>query len=204
MKKIFIFFCKFTVFPFLRFFLKEVKGKDNIPFKNNFILVSNHIDGVDHWFLLLLLQERMEKLHFIGAMDSVKIFFQSALLYYLSDTIVINRKNIKRKDLVERVMGYLKKGEIIIIYPEGGTNKEATLLKGKTGMAEIAIKSGLPIVPVGILREENSRKRIIKIGKPLFFKKSSQNNIRYELLLREATDTLMRAISKLCGKPYLY
>ncbi|PIU42542.1 MAG: hypothetical protein COS98_02400 [Parcubacteria group bacterium CG07_land_8_20_14_0_80_35_11] len=204
MKKIFIFFCKFTVFPFLRFFLKEVKGKDNIPFKNNFILVSNHIDGVDHWFLLLLLQERMEKLHFIGAMDSVKIFFQSALLYYLSDTIVINRKNIKRKDLVERVMGYLKKGEIIIIYPEGGTNKEATLLKGKTGMAEIAIKSGLPIVPVGILREENSRKRIIKIGEPLFFKKSSQSNMRYELLLREVTDRLMRAISKLCGKPYLY
>jgi len=204
MKKIFIFFCKFTVFPFLRFFLKEVKGKDNIPFKNNFILVSNHIDGVDHWFLLLLLQERMEKLHFIGAMDSVKIFFQSALLYYLSDTIVINRKNIKRKDLVERVMGYLKKGEIIIIYPEGGTNKEATLLKGKTGMADLAIKSGLPIVPVGILREENSRKRIIKIGEPLFFKKSSQSNMRYELLLREVTDRLMRAISKLCGKPYLY
>ena len=204
MKKIFIFFCKFTVFPFLRFFLKEVKGKDNIPFKNNFILVSNHIDGVDHWFLLLLLQERMEKLHFIGAMDSVKIFFQSALLYYLSDTIVINRKNIKRKDLVERVMGYLKKGEIIIIYPEGGTNKEATLLKGKTGMAEIAIKSGLPIVPVGILREENSRKRIIKIGEPLFFKKSLKVNSEDNLLLREVTDTIMRAISKLCGKPYLY
>ena len=204
MKKIFTLFCKFTVFPFLRFFLKEVEGKDNIPFKNNFILVSNHIDGGDHWFLLLILQERMEKLHFIGAMDSVKIFFQSALLYYLSDTIVINRKNIKRKDLVERVMGYLKKGEIIIIYPEGGTNKEATLLKGKTGMAEIAIKSGLPIVPVGILREENSRKRIIKIGEPLFFKKSSQSNMRYELLLREVTDRLMRAISKLCGKPYLY
>jgi len=204
MKKIFIFFCKFTVFPFLRFFLKEVKGKDNIPFKNNFILVSNHIDGVDHWFLLLLLQERMEKLHFIGAMDSVKIFFQSALLYYLSDTIVINRKNIKRKDLVERVMGYLKKGEIIIIYPEGGTNKEATLLKGKTGMAEIAIKSGLPIVPVGILREENSRKRIIKIGEPLFFKKSLKVNSEDNLLLREVTDTIMRAISKLCGKSYPY
>jgi len=181
-----------------------VKGKDNIPFKNNFILVSNHIDGVDHWFLLLLLQERMEKLHFIGAMDSVKIFFQSALLYYLSDTIVINRKNIKRKDLVERVMGYLKKGEIIIIYPEGGTNKEATLLKGKTGMAEIAIKSGLPIVPVGILREENSRKRIIKIGEPLFFKKSLKVNSEDNLLLREVTDTIMRAISKLCGKSYPY
>ena len=204
MKKIFTLFCKFTVFPFLRFFLKEVKGKDNIPFKNNFILVSNHIDGVDHWFLLLLLQERMEKLHFIGAMDSVKIFFQSALLYYLSDTIVINRKNIKRKDLVERVMGYLKKGEIIIIYPEGGTNKEATLLKGKTGMADLAIKSGLPIVPVGILREENSRKRIIKIGEPLFFKKSLKVNSEDNLLLREVTDTIMRAISKLCGKSYPY
>ena len=203
MKKVFIFFCRFIVFPFLKLFIKETRGIENLPSKNNFILASNHINGGDHWFLMYTSRERIKNLHFIGAMDNVKTFFQSALLYYLTDTIVINRKKIDRKKIIEKVSGYLKKGEIIIIYPEGDTNKNKKLLKGKTGIAELALQNNLPVIPVGILKEKNSKKRIIKIGKPIYFKAVERKG-SYGSSLREVTDTIMREISKLSEKSYPY
>lgn len=105
----------------------------------------------------------------------------------------------------------LNDNKIVVIYPEGNANKGKELLRGKTGVAELSLRSGAPVVPLGIRKAENSFKNIIKVGKPMYFEeekklveKTAKDSEEYYSLLRKITDNIMREISKLSGKPYIY
>jgi len=209
MKPPLVYLCK-LVFPFVDIFIKRIEGKENIPQESSFVVASNHINGRDHFFIARFLKNRLEDLRFIGALDSLKILLASGLLYYLSNTLIVNRKRPDRKNLLKKAIKCLKEGKVIIIYPEGDTNSGPSLLKGKTGVAELAIRTEVPVVPVG-MRVKNFFRREIRIGKPLYFLKESKllgeienNKKEYNLLLRKTTDRIMREISKLCNKPYPY
>jgi len=211
MKKTFINFAKIFIFPITRIFTEKIEGKENFFKYDSFILVSNHNNGLDHFFIGNALKDNLKNVHFVGAMDNFKILLMSGLLYQFSDTIVIDRKKPKRKEFLEVITKYLKKGKIIIIYPEGDVNKTKFLLRGKTGVAELALKNRVPIIPVGIKKAENSFKKIVKIGTPLTFpleteefKNLERNQKDYTLLLTKVTDKIMQEISNLCGKPYNY
>lgn len=212
MKTSFIYFCRYISSPFIEnFLLEKVEGKENIPKDRNFILSPNHIDGKDHWFIMTLLKERLKNVRFVGAMDNLKIFFISGALYYFANTIKFNRKTVNREDFINKISRNLRENKIIVIYPEGDSNKRKNLLKGKTGVAELTLRTGVPVVPVGIQIIAHSCKRIIKIGKPLHYLKEREsmkfiknNKDKYKLLLRNVTDKIMQEISKLSQKPYQY
>ncbi len=207
MKTLFVYFCKLILFPITNFFTEKVEGRENIPRRGGFIVAANHITGWDHCFIANTLKERAKDLRFIGAMDSVKTFFQSSFIYYLANTITINRKRVDRKALLGKMVKCLEENRIIIIYPEGASNKKEELLKGKTGVAELILKSTVPVLLIGTKKVLN--KRIIKIGKPLYFASERKmaeeikNEEEYHLYLRGVADKIMREISALCGKPYL-
>ena len=211
MKTVFVYFCKLTVFPVFRLLTKTIIGMKNVPKGANFIVVSNHLSGLDHWFLANVLRDRFSALRYIAAMDNFKLLLQSGLVYYLADAIVINRKKVDRQDIIEKMIEAIKAHYIIVIYPEGNSNSKERLLKGKTGAAELALKTGLPVLPIGMRRAKYSLRRIIKIGEPLYFPEEEQASKilkdkqgEYFLLLRKVTDNIMREISELCGKPYPY
>jgi 1-acyl-sn-glycerol-3-phosphate acyltransferase len=211
MKIPFVLFLKFIIFPICHLFVEKIEGIENIPKSENFILVSNHINGKDHYYLGIPLRERLRDLRFLGAMDSLAIFLQSRILYYFANTIIVNRKNVDRNTILNKMTNCLKKGKIVVIYPEGTTNSKPELLKGKTGAVDLALKSGFPIVPVGISLSKNPffKKRGIKIGEIIRFeeeKKEAANlnftGEKYAFLIRETTDKIMKEISMLSKKPY--
>lgn len=210
MKKIFFYFLKFILNPILRLFIEKIEGEENLPQVGNYILSSNHADSLDHFFIGIILEKRLREMHFIGALDEPKTFLYAIILYYLADTIAINRRKVNREAFLDKVSEFLKAGEIIVIYPEGTTTKdEKKLLRGKTGAAELVLRTGVSVVPVGMKKNKYSRKRTIKIGRPLIFleerklaEKLTKDKDEYYLLLREMTDKLMREIAILCGKIY--
>lgn len=211
MKPFFIFFVKVFLLPLISLFIKEIEGRENLSTKGPFILASNHINGWDHFFISFFLKEKLKDVHFVGAMESLKIHLLFKPLYWASDTITINRNRLKREDFLNRLQKYLNRAKIIIIYPEGDTNPREVLLRGKTGVAELALRTEAKVVPLGMRKIKNSLRRIIKIGKPIDFKEEKrllkeriQNSKDYRLLLRRTTDKIMQEISKLSGKRYPY
>ena len=68
----------------------------------------------------------------------------------------------------------LKKGERIIIYPEGTTNQGGgELLPGHTGSIRIAIEAKVPIIPIGITGTENvfpKHAKMLNFGKGAILK----------------------------------
>ena len=201
MKKIFSVFARNLVGPiFKRFFIEEVKGQENIPQNTTFILALNHQSYFDHFFVPVPIKEKLEKVHFIGKLENKWQILQWGWFYWLTETIPINRKAEDKRRVLDKALEVLKRGEIIIIYPEGTRNKKRELLPGKTGVAELAVKSGVPVIPLGLIYKDNKPPALpvrLNIGQPLYFGKNEncQN-------LREITDEIMREIAKLSGKTY--
>lgn len=69
---------------------------------------------------------------------------------------------------INKAIELLKKGELVMIFPEGTRNGIAKGVKPKKGAALIAIKAGVPIIPMGIMGSfKPFTKVVINIGKPI-------------------------------------
>lgn len=217
MNPIISWFCKIFLVPIVKLFLiKDVKGWGNIP-KRNFILVSNHQSYLDIIISSYLCVPR--KFHFIGQIDGwkglSKYFIKFA--YFIFGVIPLDRtKDESRTEVIEKAIEILKNGDTLVIYPEGRRSITGEIQEGKLGTAKIFLKTGVPILPVGIKgtfelmppKGKLKIKRIIEInvGSPIFFEKESkeennldENSIRYQQILQKITDKMMEEIFNLCN-----
>jgi len=209
-------FCKIFLAPVVKaLFIKEIKGKENIP-KRNFILVSNHQSYLDIILDAYLCVPR--RFHFIGQIEGFKppLKWLIAALYFISGVIPLNRKDDNsRERVVEEAIKVLKKGDVLAIYPEGRRSTSGVVQEGKFGTARIFLKTGVPVLPVGIKgafellppRGKLKIKKIVKINisQPLFFEKElseaknlSEDSKEYEEIVKKITQQTMAEIKKLC------
>ena len=199
-------------------FIKEVKGWENIP-KRNFILAPNHSSHLDQLATGYVCVPR--KFHYIGQIDRYqgtdRVLLQ--ILYTVAGVIRVHRKNEEsKKEAVEKSIEVLKKGASLIIYPEGTRTRNGKMGEGKPGIAKIFLKTGVPILPVGIKGTfelmpvgtsfpKIKREVKINIGKPLFFeeelkkaKNLAEDSIEYQEILDKITKEVMEEIKNLVEK----
>ena len=118
MKKPFSVFARNVLGPLIeKFCVEEIKGQENIPEDTNFILASNHQSYFDHFFVPLPIRDRLEKVSFIGKLDSKWQALQWGWFYWLAETIPINRKAEDKRKVLDKALKVLKRGGIIIITP---------------------------------------------------------------------------------------
>jgi 1-acyl-sn-glycerol-3-phosphate acyltransferase len=216
MGKILSWFCYLFLKPIVKLiWIKKVEGLENIP-KQNFILASNHQSHWDQVINGYLCVPR--KFTYLGQIDKYTGFegFLRNFLYKIAGVIPIHRydEESKKKALKECVER-LKKGEILIMYPEGTRTKDGKLQEFKLGVAKIHLKSEVPILPVAIKgnfeimpvgKAFPKFKKIveIKVGKPLFFKEEIEkaknldcNSEEYKEICRKITQKLRKEIERL-------
>ena len=104
-------------------------------------------------------------------------------------------------------------GELFGIYPEGTRSRDGRLHKGHTGLARLALRTGVPIVPVGIIGSREIQppdaqwpkpfKRVhIRFGRPIDVARY-QDRANDRLVLRQITDEVVFEIANLTGQPYV-
>jgi 1-acyl-sn-glycerol-3-phosphate acyltransferase len=66
---------------------------------------------------------------------------------------------------IDKSVAFLKKGRILVIFPEGTRSKDGSIGRGKSGVALIAATANVPVLPVCIMYELNktSKKKSIDI-----------------------------------------
>lgn len=199
---------KLTIIPLVRFlFVKEIKGLENVP-KRNFILVSNHQSYLDLYINCGICAPK--RFHFIGQVDSWKGIagFFVKLYYLMNGVIPLDRKDEEsRKKVIQKSVEVLKKGEILIMYPEGKRSIDGKLQEGKLGVAKIFLKTGVPILPVGIQgtfevmppHGKLKIKKIVKIniGQALYFEKELKEAENLEEDSEEYLKILKKIISEI-------
>jgi len=208
-------FCQIFLKPVVRLlFVKEVKGWKNIP-RTNFILASNHQSHLDIIISGYVCVPR--RFTYIGQVDEYTGLtgFLRNFLYLIGEVIPVNRKDeFSRKKALDQAIQVLKRGSILVIYPEGTRTRTGEMGEGKLGVAKLFLETLIPILPVGIKGTfellppggELKIKRIVKIniGKPLYFKEEleksgilNSESEEYKILCQKIIDKLMKEISNL-------
>jgi len=185
----------------------EVQGRENIPLNGPLILITNHVNLVDPFFLLFAFPR------WINFMAKEELFRSPFLRFWLrfAGSIPISRdgKVTEKQKTLKSARDALQRGLILGMFPEGGRSHDGKLKKGKPGSAVIALKTNVPLLPVGIIGTDNIKgiswlwKRpriIIKIGKP--FKLPANEGIISRSQMRSLTTQLMMEIATLLPPEY--
>ena len=106
----------------------------------------------------------------------------------------------------------LRQGRALGIYPEGTRSPDGRLHKFRTGVARLALRSGAPVVPVGLVgtrevqppgtRGWHRAPVAVHFGEPLSFAGRADEE-RSARVLREVTDTIRVAVQELTGQEYV-
>jgi 1-acyl-sn-glycerol-3-phosphate acyltransferase len=102
------------------------------------------------------------------------------------------------------VLDALREGKVVGIFPEGTRSPDGRLYRGRTGVARLALATGVPVVPVGVQHTHppSWRRSVVRFGEPLDFSAyAGAGNDRD--VLRHVTDEVMAAIQDLSGQRYV-
>lgn len=209
----------------------QVAGLDKIDPDQNYIFAMNHQSVMDIPIGYTVLAPRTKtKINLFLNHIFYTIFFP---LTVPLDAISINMnkgKNdrIKRFNLAQLEKGVerLKEGNSVLIYPEGGMDgaKTSEIARGETGPVRLAIRTGVPILPIGIkgtnhaypftvsslnpLKHKSEIPVEITIGDEICFQNYANLDLEeystdIRSTLRGLTEELMIKLSRLSGLPHM-
>lgn len=139
---------------------KRYKGK----LKGGAILAANHTAFSDPFVLGSAFWYR--RLNFFTA-DVVMSTKTRERLLKAAGSIKVNR-NIADIEAIREAVAVLKKGRLLLIFPEGGIQEVGGVKALKSGAALMATQAGVPIVPLFICHNARwyNRRQII-VGEPI-------------------------------------
>jgi 1-acyl-sn-glycerol-3-phosphate acyltransferase len=126
---------------------KEWQGTENFP-DSGFILCANHVSNLDPLALGHLVYNQGHLPHFLAKSELFQLPVVGGLLSAMRQ-IPVDRARGGNESLLA-ADEVLAQGGAIIIYPEGTLTSDPDLwpMKAKTGAARLALKTGVPVIPV--------------------------------------------------------
>ena len=201
---------KLTIIPIVKLYVRKVNGLENLPKKGAFIAAANHASYLDHLIIAgYLISYLNRKVHFLAKKEHFDNFFKKAWHGY-AGAIPLDREK-GGKEALRWVVKALKQGKIIAIHPEGTRTLTGKLQQGKTGVAQLALASKAPVIPIGLIGTfemmpkgkyiPKFKRAVMNIGKPIYFPEYYNKKIN-KRMLREVTDKIMKEIAKLSKQKY--
>ena len=130
---------------------RNVTGREHIPHRGPFLIVVNHLSSVDPALIVSLIPIQL-KMTGMAAMAHRNDFFIGWLMDQ-AGAIWVRRGEPDRRALRE-ALDVLASGRPLGVAPEGTRSRTGALIEGKTGAAFLAIKAGVPILPVVVFGTE--------------------------------------------------
>jgi 1-acyl-sn-glycerol-3-phosphate acyltransferase len=131
----------------------KIVGLEYVPQSGPAILASNHLAVADSFYLPLVVRRRITFLakseYFTGT--GLKGWF-NRWFYSTTGQVPIDRSDADAAqaalNTAERL---LSQGKLLGMYPEGTRSPDGRLYKGKTGLARLALETGVPVIPVAMI-----------------------------------------------------
>lgn len=130
----------------------HVTGLENVPDTGGVLFVANHQSNFD---IPILIGHVPRDKGFIAKLELLKVPTFSRWMKYLG-CIFIDRKDPRQSlTAINDAALQLKEGRSLVIFPEGTRSADGTVGPFKAGGLRLAIKAGVPIVPVTISGSKN-------------------------------------------------
>jgi len=191
---------KLFVFPIYKFVFKgHLIGRDNIPQKDSFIMVSNHGSLLDPPLLGHALGRNIS---FMAKSELFEIPFLGFVIKACGAYPV--KRGIADKNTIKTASNILSNNNCIGIFIDGTRQKNGRVNKPKKGAALLAFKNQTLLLPVAIVNSHKLirfkffiplfSKIVIKVGKPVQPPESSSRDD-----LKSVTMDLQDKINNLIG-----
>lgn len=183
----------------------RVEGLEHVPRQGPYILVSNHCSNLDPPFVGAAVGHHTGRVIYFMAKDEISRWPLVGFLARSAGVFFVRRGEGDRA--AQRIaLAHLAAGEPIGIFPEGTRTRDGILREPKPGVALLAMRSGAPILPVGITGSGKifpGRSRIphrthvmIRIGQPFSLPMQAEGRLD-RLELERATELIMHRIAAL-------
>jgi len=154
-------------FLFRIFYKFDASEFNKIPKNGPLLMLANHTSVFDGPLMYTFMQPSN-----VLAMAKKELWesWFTRMVMNAWDSIPVDRENMSRETM-ETCFKVLKENKILAMAPEGTRNKEGSLQEGKAGVAFIAYKAQVPLIPVVTLGFNDIKKNVKKFKRtPLLIK----------------------------------
>ena len=180
----------------------EVDGE--LPQDGPLIVVANHMSNADPPLVAGWLTPKLGRQMHILAKEGLFVPVVGAVLRGLGATPV--RSGGSDMEAFRVARGFLDRGEILCIFPEGTRSPDGVIAEPKPGVAMLATRTGVPILPVGISGSDRFMGRgarfprigtriTLKVGRP--FTVALDTALSRREAMQRASDEIMSAVAAL-------
>ena len=185
----------------------KVTGTENVPPMGPLVVIANHMSNLDPSFLSASVPRRLKYL----AKDNLFRAIGPVGRWYLRNygAFPIDRVGVDARAF-RWALRQLQQDAALVVFPEGTRSRTASLNEAKAGAVSLILKSGAPVLPVGItgtermqpfLRVVNPTGKIrVNIGQP--FSLPSIEGRPSRELLRSMTTDIMHRVCDLLPESY--
>jgi 1-acyl-sn-glycerol-3-phosphate acyltransferase len=189
----------FAIFVFAIVARVHLRNRHNVPKHGPYIIAANHLSWTDIPLVPMYLPG---KVVYMAKEESFHGTF--GWLSRFLGAFPVKRGEGDRQAL-KAANEQLKRGKVLIIFPEGTRSKIQEMAKGHAGLGMIALRANVPIIPVAIWGSENALKKFgteitISYGEPMFLKPEGAKATREDI--DRVTDEVMRRIASMLPERY--
>ena len=203
---------RFVVTPLARIVYRpRVEGRANVPKHGPVIFASNHLSFIDS---IAIPVAAPRPVHFLAKSSyfegSGVAGWASRQFFTAIGAVPVQRgAGQAALDALDQQRALLEGGGAVALYPEGTRSLDGRLYKGRTGVAFLALQTGAPVVPVGLIGTDKvmpvgakmpslEHRVTVKFGEPLDL--AHHGPATSGRARRLATDEIMSAIHALSGQ----
>jgi 1-acyl-sn-glycerol-3-phosphate acyltransferase len=183
-------------------------GTQNVPAEGPVLVAGNHLSYFDPLAHGYLLSTSGRRPRFLAKSELWKNPLLGAVLNG-THQIPVDRGS-GRTAPIDAALSGLDRGEAVIVYPEATTtrNPDRTPMQGKTGIARITLRSGVPVLPLAVwgtqhLLQREEKGMGITFARPIWVKAGPfmrfdefAGEPETSALLRSITDRVMDELTR--------
>lgn len=189
----------------------DVEGLDNVPTTGPAVLCPNHAAFIDSMFVPAVLDR---DLIYVGKAEYLDDWKTRHLFPALGMIPIDRRGGDHAEAALDTAREVLQRGGLFGIYPEGTRSRSGKLHKGHTGAARLAVETGAPLIPIGLIGTAEVQPpdtvmpkfgcRVgIRFGRPISVDRY-RNRVGDRNIHRELIDEVMYEIRELTGLEYVH
>ncbi len=184
----------------------SIVGRENLPQGGPLIVAFNHVAHLDGPLVIPSLPWEVEVISLSDLLD-IPVVGQLLRLY----GVIPVHRDVFDRQVVRRALQTLAEGRVLALAPEARQSLSGAMEHGREGAAYLALRSGAPVLPVGVTGTETVPSMLrhlrrpylsVNIGAPLHLEGPLEHGTARHTQLQAAHAQIMRRIAELLPAHY--